>query len=1332
MKKAIIILLKVKNTFPKMISLIVSLSMTLTGFSQLNGQFLIGGTANETASNAIQLANGDYLFYGNTASYGAGSTDLLVIRYDINFSIIWQKTFGGSGSDNMFDRGSLLENPDGTLMLLGVTSSFPVPGTAASADVLLFKLTATGNLIWSKTYGGAQTERASVIKQTSDGGYIIGGSSDSYNHPSSGATLERDLHLIKVDALGNVNWKQAYGTTTTDAASGTAATQIADVIQLSDNSYMICGILEGAIDPTNDAHNFIARVNSTGTISWFKIYTSGTFDGWQGLHSLVLHDNSTVIVTGATRDQLATSSGGIGGTNDGLILSVDINTGNVNWSKLYDINSGQEWFYKINRENANRYVVSIYETGSNFGSFDVGLLAIDALGNPIQPPRVFGTTTNEHSKFIEPTLDNGYLISGRSGITSFDAYLAKVDQNWSSGCGEIDVQVQDTTITLSPQPYTPTRVPNNQSNTITINSLPVIVDMTAICPVCDINITTVSIINDNCPGSGTGSFSITLDNTTLGVAPYTYVVSNGQTGTISLGQTITVSNLVAGTYTFTITDNTGACSEQVIITIGNDALNCCLAATDSQYVHINSNITYSSDVVWDNKYYIDDNVIVTVTNGAVLDITNVDVVFGECAGITFQDQAYLRSNNSVYRPCNVDGTWRGLLFDGSQGQSTFDNIINQSTFKNAEAALYFIGGADGVITDNLFSNCNNGVRVEDNNNFDHSITGNRFVVEQFYPTYNGCYPFTNNVSSYGVISIATKFSQQVSQNEFVNSKGTQLELVGIHQTNGGGVFTSNTFTDYTSSITSISPQFYTGIENNRIEVNLPGINSFFASTSIMIDGANGPLVEVNSNEINNNENQFPALFAVGILNATNVSVSSNQIEGFNYGVIALGQSHKYQITENSIQNALIAGIVAAAIGNDQNFISCNEITMKDYNNTFGLFTLNMSSTSEITSNCIMDCSTPMSLVRFGGGALFPLPKVRNNYLYNYNNVGINVVGHTGNIGTVGDPGMNTLWSNDNSAVDIQSNTNITVADNFGMFNIGFPAVQITSNNPYHSTASCANQIFNMPSQGNLNTNYVCDYIQNANGLLIGSGGTFALANNYLSKLSTSTNQYADANAVLATYDNADVNMLNAIIANTSLTTNETALLKYNFYYRNSDYATAGFNLNIFNPNSTDEADFKALRNYDLDVLANDWTILSVNDIQQIESIKNKKSVNANFAVSLLNNTATYRDHIINVPNIPSVLKTTNVKNVENVESYLNVYPNPSSSTVYIELVDGNADGLIQIFDLTGKLVNNYEINIVAGRIEIGIQNLNNGVYFITLTNEENGFLQKGKIIKIEG
>ena len=204
--------------------------------------------------------------------------------------------------------------------------------------------------------------------------------------------------------------------------------------------------------------------------------------------------------------------------------------------------------------------------------------------------------------------------------------------------------------------------------------------------------------------------------------------------------------------------------------IGDNGL-CCFAYADSLFVKILAPITYSSDVVWDGKYYIDDNVIVTVNNGAVLDITTVDVVFGECAGIVFQDSAYLRATNSVFRPCNIDKTWKGLSFFGP---GEFDNIINESTFKNAEVALYFQDGSDGVVSSNLFSNCNYGVRVEHNNKFDHPISDNHFVTEQFFPSWDciSVYPFVTNQATYGIYTTFTsRLTEQVSQNEFVNTWG---------------------------------------------------------------------------------------------------------------------------------------------------------------------------------------------------------------------------------------------------------------------------------------------------------------------------------------------------------------------------------------------------------------------------------------------------------------------------------------------------------------------------------------------------------------------------------
>ncbi|MFZ4399668.1 MAG: PKD domain-containing protein [Bacteroidales bacterium] len=827
-----------------------------------------------------------------------------------------------------------------------------------------------------------------------------------------------------------------------------------------------------------------------------------------------------------------------------------------------------------------------------------------------------------------------------------------------------------------------------------------------------------------CHETSDGWFTITLDPASVG-GPFTITSSPlvpPMPTTITPGIPFTVSNLAPGIYTITVSSPSGSCSQTYIIEIGVKKDNCCFAETDTLFHKITSNITYTSDVVWDGKYYIDDNVIVTVS-GATLDITTMDVVFGECAGIDFVNGGHLRASNSVFRPCNIDGSWRGLKFVGN---STFDNIINESTFKNAEVALYFQNLADGVVSNNLFSNCNYGIRVDNNNNFNHPVSGNKFVTEQFFPVFKSCYSFVNNSSTYGIYTTSSRFTQQVSQNGFVNSKAASLpRTYGIYQVKGGGLFSTNTFTDQTYSILLNNPLYASNIENNKIEVNVAAVAP---PSSIYIDNANSSIIEINNNELSNNYNKYNSNSAIYARYSSNVSIVNNKINGFRYGIIATNVN-TFQISSNEIVDPDINGIYFYGTGKQKNFITCNSIKMRNYSNTRGLYTINLSALSEVSSNCITDCYTSMDIRSFVGGSL---PIIRNNYLYNYNFIGINAFGYTGNIGTLvpADPGLNTLWSNYNSAIDINSNTNIQVADNFGMFNISFPFVQIVSNRPYHSTASCGHQIYNMPSQGNLNIKYTCNNYSVLFGTLAGTAGSLSLVANYRELLQSSTSQFQDAATVLASLENTDIALLNEILALTSLTDNEKSILKYNFYYSHADYVNARLYLNNFMPVNSDEIDFKFLRLTDLNVIENGWKSVNGNEIIELGLIEAKKNINSNFAISLLNNTNGYRDYIFEPQSNYEVFKSGSVQHIDDNENYLNIFPNPAKEKVIIEITkSGMINGKIQLFDGNGKQVTDFKLNFVAGGIEVDIRNLRSGLYFVTLTDDNFGLIQTGKLVK---
>jgi hypothetical protein len=843
---------------------------------------------------------------------------------------------------------------------------------------------------------------------------------------------------------------------------------------------------------------------------------------------------------------------------------------------------------------------------------------------------------------------------------------------------------------------------------------------------CNIVLESINTHDASCSELSDGWFTITLNPATTG-GPFTITSSPivpPLPTTIIPGVPLTVSNLPAGTYIITVSGPGGNCHQTWDVIIKNKKEHCCFAEADTLFHKIMFPITYTSNTVWDGKYYIDNGVIVTVTNGAILDITNVDVVFGECAGIDFKNGALLRSNNSVYRPCYIDKTWRGLRFL-NPGQ--FDNIINECTFKNAEVALYFVNKTDGVVSNNLFSNCNYGIRVENNSNFNHPIDGNRFVTEQFFPVWIPCYTFVSNSSTYGIYTLYSRLLYAASQNGFVNTKGTSLpRTYGIYQVSGGGLFTANTFTDQTYSMYINTAVFPTVMENNNIEVNTLAVSPL---STIYIDNCNAPVIEVNRNRIFNNFHQYNSYSAIYAQNSANVSVITNSISGFRYGIIA-SRARNFQVSSNEITDCDINGIYFYGKGTDKNYITCNVVKMRNFFNTRGLYTLDLSTKSEVSSNCIDDSYVSMDIRALTSG--LSLPKIRNNSLYNYNLAGINVANYSGNIGTATpfDPGLNTLWSNYNSAIDINSNSTIQVADNFGMFNISFPFVQITSNRPYHSTASCAHQIYNMPSQGNLNISYTCDNFKSLMPSVTGSGGLYSLAPDYREVLGASEDPFSDARMILSSVKDPDINLLNELLVLPSLTANDRNLLKYTYYFNKSDFGNARTNLNQFIPGTSDQSDFKTLKLYELDVLENGWSSLTSGVINALGTVEDKHTANTNFAISLLNNSSTYRDFIFEEPSIGDVEAGTNIKRVSDGESYMMIYPNPATNKLNIEVISSSlVNGKLQVFDISGKVISNYSVNAFSGGFEMDVAGLAKGIYFITITDPSSGIVKAGKFVK---
>ncbi|MCK4732495.1 MAG: hypothetical protein KAT65_08555, partial [Methanophagales archaeon] len=179
-----------------------------------------GGTNDDYAHSVQQTSDGGYIIAGSTSSYDAGYTDFWLVKTDSNGNRQWDKTFGKMGCDEAF---FVQQTSDGGYIIAGSTSSYG----AGSEDFWLVKTYPNGNEQWNKTFGGTDGDVAYCVQQTSDGGYIITGWTRSYGAGGS------DFWLVKTDSNGNRQWDKTFGGIDYDCAHS--------VQQTSDGGYIIAG-----------------------------------------------------------------------------------------------------------------------------------------------------------------------------------------------------------------------------------------------------------------------------------------------------------------------------------------------------------------------------------------------------------------------------------------------------------------------------------------------------------------------------------------------------------------------------------------------------------------------------------------------------------------------------------------------------------------------------------------------------------------------------------------------------------------------------------------------------------------------------------------------------------------------------------------------------------------------------------------------------------------------------------------------------------------------------------------------------------------------------------
>lgn len=157
-----------------------------------------GGPSDDLGISLVQTSDEGFAIGGLTKSSGAGVSDFWLVKCDAAGGYQWAQTYGGSSFDECY---AIRQTADGGYALAGFTSSYG----AGLADAWLVKTNSTGQVLWSRTYGYAGEDVAYDMITTSDGGYALAG------YTQNDGDGERDMYVVKTDGNGTVQWIQSFG-----------------------------------------------------------------------------------------------------------------------------------------------------------------------------------------------------------------------------------------------------------------------------------------------------------------------------------------------------------------------------------------------------------------------------------------------------------------------------------------------------------------------------------------------------------------------------------------------------------------------------------------------------------------------------------------------------------------------------------------------------------------------------------------------------------------------------------------------------------------------------------------------------------------------------------------------------------------------------------------------------------------------------------------------------------------------------------------------------------------------------------------------------------------
>jgi Divergent InlB B-repeat domain len=396
-----------------------------------------GGSGDEGASRILETPDGGFLIGAVSTStngdksspYYGGGGDFWVIRLNRAGDKLWDRSFGATGAE---DLRTMIATADGGF-LLGGSSDSPPSGNKTSPlfgydDYWIVKVDADGNKLWDKSFGGTAIDEIYAMKETTDGGFLLIGDSQSPagTGNKAAATLGfNDLWVVRIDSNGNKLWDKSYGGTSQDSGATLDVLPNGNML-LGGYSRSLAGTGSKTSPKIGNADFWVTLCDPSGNPIWDRSYGGTNIDFAQ----VILGLEDGFVIGGRSDGPGGSKTAQSFGNADYWLVRADRN-GNAVWDRSYGSNLYDELSDIVTMPDGGFILggtcyggMGGNKTSQNIGGPDFWVVRTDQMGNKIWE-KAFGTQKDDYLYSLLRTHDGGLVMAGYTITNSSPPYHAK-------------------------------------------------------------------------------------------------------------------------------------------------------------------------------------------------------------------------------------------------------------------------------------------------------------------------------------------------------------------------------------------------------------------------------------------------------------------------------------------------------------------------------------------------------------------------------------------------------------------------------------------------------------------------------------------------------------------------------------------------------------------------------------------------------------------------------------------------------------------------------------------------------------------------------------------